>query len=86
MCVKEKGVAWIAEVTTWVGKETGKPVWPIVQAMDEPKPLTPQEFRQVLNTALGASGSQGVIIFNLRALSPQKTRVMKEVFGRRGSH
>jgi len=81
-----KDVPWIAEVTTWVGKETGKPVWPIVQAMDEPKPLTPQEFRQVLNTALGASGSQGVIIFNLRALSPQKTRVVKEVFGRRGSH
>lgn len=58
----------------------------VLLTMDEPKPLTPGEFRQVLNIALEASGSQGVIIFNLRALSPQKIRVVKEVFGRSGSH
>jgi hypothetical protein len=77
-----KDVPWIAEVTTWVWEEVGKPVWPIVQAMDEPAPLTLQEFRQVVNTALGASGSQGVIIFNVRALSPKKIEVVKEVFSR----
>jgi len=75
-----KDVPWIAEVTKWVWEETGKPVWPIVQAVDEPEPLSPQEFGQVLGTALRASGSQGVIIFNLKALSPQKIAVMKEVF------
>jgi len=50
--------------------------------MDEPEPLTPQELRQVVNTALGASGSQGVIIFHLKALGPKKIEVVKEVFGR----
>jgi len=81
-----KDASWVAEITTWVWEMTGKPVWPIVQAMDEPGPLTPQEFRRVVNTALEASGSQGVIIFNLRALSPKKIGVVKEVFRRSGSH
>jgi len=81
-----KDASWVGEVTTWVWEMTGKPVWPIVQAMDEPGPMTPQEFREVVNTALEASGSQGVIIFNLRALSPKKIGVVKEVFRRSGSH
>jgi len=81
-----KDIPWIAQVTEWVGQETRKPVWPIVQAVDEPESLTPQEFRRVLKTALAASGSEGVIIFKLRALSPEKMRVVKEVFGVTASH
>jgi hypothetical protein len=81
-----RDIPWIAQVTEWVGQETRKPVWPIVQAVDEPEPLTPQEFRRVLKTALAASGSEGVIIFKLRALSPEKMRVVKEVFGVTASH
>jgi len=79
-------VPWIAQVTKWVWEETGKPVWPIVQAVDEPVPLNPQELRHVLKTALKAPGSQGTIIFNLSALSPEKVRMVKEVFGRRTLH
>lgn len=75
-----RDVPWIAEIAASVGKETGKPVCPIVQAMDEPETVTPQELRQVLETALTAPGSQGVIIFNLKALNPEKLKVVREVF------
>ena len=81
-----RDVPWIAQVTNWVRKETGKPVWPIIQAVDEPEPLKPQEFRRVLRTALMASGSEGVIVFNLSHLSPEKIKVVKEVLGERSSH
>jgi len=81
-----KDVPWIAEVTTWVWHETGKPVWPIVQAMDEPKPLKTQELRQVVKTALSASGSHGAIIFDHKALSPEKIKVVQEVFGGGDTH
>lgn len=81
-----KDVPWIADVTTWVWKETGKPVWPIIQAMDDPKKLGPQELRQAVKTALTAPGSQGTIIFNLKALSPEKIKVVKEIFRERDSH
>lgn len=75
-----RDVSWIAEITAWVGKKTGKPVWPIVQAMDDPEPLSPQELRQAVQTALTASGSDGVIIYNLKALSPEKLTVVRDGF------
>lgn len=78
LCARD--IDWIAETTTWVGKETGRPVWPIVQAMDEPETVTPQELRQALETALSAPRSHGVIIFNLQALNPEKLKVVQEVF------
>jgi hypothetical protein len=78
-------VSWIAQVTKWIWKETSKTVLPIVQAVDEPEPLNPREFRHVLKTALTASGSQGAIIFNLSALSPGKVGVVREVFSEMGA-
>ena len=76
-----RDVPWIAEITKWAWEETGKAVLPIVQAVDEPEPLKPQELHQVLKTALAAPGSQGAIIFNLGVLTPKKITVMEEVFG-----
>ena len=78
LCARD--IPWIAEISAWVGEETGRPVWPIVQAMDDPGPLPPRELQQALETALAAPGSHGVIIFNLKALSPEKLRVVQEVF------
>jgi hypothetical protein len=80
-----RDVPWIADITAWVGKKTGKPVWPIVQAMDDPAALSPLELRQAVQTALTSTGSGGVIIFNLKALSPEKIRVVKEVFNQKGN-
>ena len=79
-----RDVPWIAEITAWVGKETGKPVWPIVQVMDDPDTVSPQELRQAVHTALAATGSDGVIIFNLKALNAEKLTVMQEVFRGKG--
>jgi hypothetical protein len=80
----DRDVPWIAEITAWVGTETGKPVWPIVQAMDDPVALSPQELHQAVHTALTAPGSDGVIIFNLKALSPEKLTVVRDVFRGKG--
>ena len=80
-----RDVPWIAEITASIGKETGKPVWPIVQAMDDPATLSPQELRQAVQTALTATGSEGVIIFNLNALNPEKLKAVREVFNQRGN-
>jgi uncharacterized lipoprotein YddW (UPF0748 family) len=75
-----RDIPWIAETCAWAAKETRRPVWPIIQAMDDPKAVSPQELRQVLQRALTAPGSHGVIIFDLKALNPEKLQVMKEVF------
>ena len=80
-----RDVPWIAEIAASLGKETGKPVWPIVQAMDDPATLSPQELRQAVQTALTATGSEGVIIFNLNALNPEKLKAVREVFNQRGN-
>ena len=81
-----RDVSWIAEITAWVGKETGKPVWPIVQAMDDPETVSPQELRQAVHTALTTPGSDGVIIYKLKALSPEKLTVVQEVFRGKEKH
>jgi hypothetical protein len=77
-----RDVPWIGEITAWVGKETGKPVWPIVQAIDNPATLNPQELRRAVLTALTAPGSDGVIIYKLKALSQEKLTVVRDVFRR----
>ena len=50
--------------------------------MDEPEKITPEELRGAVTTALKAHGSQGVIVFDLKALSSEKLRVVQEVFGK----
>ena len=75
-----RDIPWIAEICAWAAKETRRPVWPIIQAMDDPEALSPQELHEAVRTALTAPGSHGVIIFNLKALSPEKLQVLKEVF------
>ena len=57
-----KGPSWPAEFTKETILRTGKPVWPIVQAMDEPSKLPPEELEQVILDSGKASGT-GVIIF-----------------------
>ena len=73
-------VEWVAQVTTWVHQTSGKPVWPIVQSLDKPKPMSAEEFAKTLETAIKAPGSGGVIIFTLRETSPDKLDAMERVF------
>ncbi len=73
-------VPWVGKITEWVHTASGKPVWPIVQSMDEPSPLPVSEFEETLRTGLGARGSQGVIVFTLGKTSPDKLPALRRVF------
>jgi hypothetical protein len=57
---------WVGEVTAEIRTLTGKPVWPIVQSIDEPTTLSPDEYGQVLDIALGHSSSDGVLVFTMK--------------------
>ena len=58
---------WIAEVTEEVRALSGKPVWPIIQAVDEPTALPAEEYGRALDVALGCSAADGVLVFTLEA-------------------
>jgi hypothetical protein len=70
MCGHEP--AWIAAVAEDVRTRTGKPVWPIVQSVDEPPGMTRREYRAALDAAL-ATGD-GALVFNLRGLEDRGRR------------
>ncbi|MFC2076353.1 hypothetical protein ACFLT7_04650 [candidate division KSB1 bacterium] len=72
---------WIAQVTAYTARITGKPVWPIVQAMSEPAKLSNEEFAGAIKTGMEAKGSSGVIIFHLGyVVEENKIETMKETF------
>lgn len=60
--------AWIAEITGHVAERTAKPVWPIIQTMSEPDPLSDIEFGQAIQLARSAHGSESVILFTLQGI------------------
>jgi hypothetical protein len=70
-------VPWIADVTEWVAQETGKPVWPVIQAHGEPRcpwnpyQLSTAEFQQALLTARSGESS-GAIVFTLESVFADK--------------
>jgi hypothetical protein len=57
--------AWVGAVTHEVRALSAKPVWPIVQAVDEPDHLPAAEYGRVLDTALYHPASDGVIVFHV---------------------
>jgi hypothetical protein len=63
MC--NRSVAWIGEVTEDLHRRTGRPIWPIIQAVNEPEALSDEELDQALIAATAAKGSGGVIVFSL---------------------
>ena len=74
-------VQWIAEVTTEVHRMSGKAVWPIIQSVDKPTPLTAEEYGAALEVAMGCDAAQGVLVFTLEgALAPAKLQVTQDKF------
>ncbi len=57
--------AWIGQVTAEVHALSGKPVWPIVQSVDMPGPLSAEEYGQALDVALQGPASEGVLVFTM---------------------
>ncbi len=53
---------WVGKYTTWQKDLTQIPIWPIVQAMNEPSEMSPEEFERVTTEGGQASGT-GVIVF-----------------------
>lgn len=80
MC--DQPVGWIAAVTAEVQRLSGKPVWPIIQAVDEPRPLPPTEYAAALDVALACPAADGVIVFTLAgALTGGRGAVTQEKLG-----
>ncbi len=70
---------WIATVTEEVHTLSRKPVWPIIQAVDEPSPLPAEEYGRALDAALHSTASEGVLVFTLKAaLEGAKLAVTRE--------
>ena len=83
MCGHEPG--WIAGVVEEIHTLTGKPVWPIIQSVDQPTPLSAKEYGQALDIALNCPASAGVLVFHLQgALDPAKLSVTRARFGALG--
>lgn len=74
-------VEWIAAVTKEVRALSGKRVWPIVQAVDEPVPLSAEEVGRALDVALSEPAADGVLVFTLKAaLVREKLAITKAKF------
>lgn len=72
---------WIAEVIEEVHTLTGKPVWPIIQSIDQPTRLSAEEYGEALDVALSCPAAEGVLVFHMRgALSQAKLAVTKARF------
>jgi len=63
--------AWIAESAARLGRETRKPVWPIIQGCSVPDSLSKEEFQEALRQA-ELKPSEGVIVFALHHLVREK--------------
>lgn len=61
-------VGWIGEVTAEVNALTSKPVWPIIQSVDEPRPLPAEEYGRALDVAQSSAGAEGVLVFTLKGV------------------
>jgi hypothetical protein len=66
---------WIGEVTEEVHALTGKPVWPIIQSVDEPTPFSAEEYGQAIDVALHSGGSDGVLVFTMKGVVTDEAKL-----------
>jgi len=79
--------AWVGENIEWfcnrleIKPGTYPKVWPIVQAYDDPKIITPGEFGNVMKMGL-SSASTGVMMFTASSVAgdDSKTSVMQKIY------
>jgi len=78
---------WVRENIEWfcrrldISPGAFPKVWPIVQAYDDPRAITQEEFRKVLNYG-SAVPVTGIMMFTANAVAenPAKTETMKQVY------
>lgn len=86
-----RSAEWVKNNIEWFCKrlkidpESYPKVWPIVQAYDDPTPISPEEFEKVLSGAM-TSASTGVMMFTGYAVAQrkEKIKVMKQVYRKEG--
>jgi hypothetical protein len=83
MCGRD--VEWVGEHIRYLAQVTGRPVVPIVQAVDRPVSMRPGEFRSALLQGL-AEPSSGVMMYRLQDVvgDADRFRSMQEIYGGRG--
>jgi hypothetical protein len=75
---------WIGDVVEEVHALSGKPVWPIIQSVDDPVSLPAEEYGRALDVALSHPASDGVLVFTLEgALAGARLAVTKDRLGAR---
>jgi hypothetical protein len=57
---------WIGDVVREIRELGGKPVWPIIQSIDEPSPLPAEEYGRALDIALSSLSAEGVLVYTLK--------------------
>lgn len=73
MCGRSPG--WIGQVTEEVQVLSGKPVWPIIQSVDEPTSLSAEEYGQAIDVALRSGGSDGVLVFTMKGVVADEAKL-----------
>jgi hypothetical protein len=74
---------WVGEYVSWLSGMIGASrVWPIVQAQDDPQPVSAKEFEAVMRQG-AAAGADGIMMFTTRAVAqdPAKTEVLRRLYG-----
>jgi len=79
LCYRDTG--WIISLTQWMKLKTDKEIWPIVQATDEPKKMSTEEYEKALKAGL-AGGSTGVMTLTAEATleDRKKWEIQKQIF------
>ncbi|MCU0500892.1 MAG: putative glycoside hydrolase [Anaerolineae bacterium] len=70
---------WIGDVAAELRTLSGKPVWPIIQSVDEPSILSAAEYGQALEIVLRHPIADSVLVFTLKGvLDAAKLSVTRE--------
>ena len=73
--------AWIGEVTEEIHRLSENPVWPIIQSLDDPTPLSAEEYGRAIDVAPQSSASDGVVVYKMEgALNAAKLAVTRSRF------
>jgi hypothetical protein len=73
---------WVGDYVKWISaRVSGPKIWPIVQAHNEPRVISAEEFERVM--ALGVSGrATGIMMFTIGSVveDPDKLSVLKKLY------
>jgi hypothetical protein len=78
---------WVGSTVSWLcsylntSSDTTERVWPIIQAHDDPEPISAETFERVLRAGT-TSCADGIMMFSIQSLihDPVKRRVLKSVY------